>query len=209
VTDATPAVPGEDPIRDALIAAAAEVFAEKGYDGAGVAEIARRAGYTTGAIYGRFTGKAELLLEAITTHTNSEFDDLFADHRFDGRVTDILTIVGSHLVTGDPGRERALLLEAFVAARRDSDVEARLREIVDQRAGRLGELVLRAKETGLVDPELDTTSVVRFAHAVGLAWLLFDAVGLERPDPAGWQELIVRMVGALADPSHQSPHKEG
>jgi AcrR family transcriptional regulator len=54
-----------DPLRDRLVAAAAEVFAEKGYDGAGVAEIAKRAGLTTGAIYGRFTGKAELLLAAI------------------------------------------------------------------------------------------------------------------------------------------------
>ena len=36
-----------------LLAAAADVFAERGYDGAGVAEIARRAGPTTGAIYSR------------------------------------------------------------------------------------------------------------------------------------------------------------
>ena len=39
---------------DLLIDAAAEVFAERGYDGAGVAEIARRAGVTTGAIYSRY-----------------------------------------------------------------------------------------------------------------------------------------------------------
>ena len=41
-----------DPIREKLIAAAAVVFAEKGYDGAGVAEIARRAGLTTARGYG-------------------------------------------------------------------------------------------------------------------------------------------------------------
>ena len=50
---------------DLLIDAAAEVFAERGYDGAGVAEIARRAGVTTGAIYSRYSGKSELLLEAL------------------------------------------------------------------------------------------------------------------------------------------------
>ena len=38
---------------DLLIKAAAEVFAERGYAVAGVAEIARRAGVTTGAIYRR------------------------------------------------------------------------------------------------------------------------------------------------------------
>src|SRR5690606_8905056 len=80
-----------DPTRDQLIAAAGAVFAEKGYDGAGVQEIARRAGYTTGAIYGRFKGKAELLLAAIEAHTNDELEQLFAEHHFEGRVTDIVT----------------------------------------------------------------------------------------------------------------------
>ena len=110
-----------DPIRAKLIAAAAEVFAEKGYEGAGVAEIARRAGYTTGAIYGRFTGKAELLQAAIEAAPDSELDRLFNEHRFEGKVTDILTTVGSHLVTDDTMSNNALLLEAFVAARRDPD----------------------------------------------------------------------------------------
>ena len=111
-----------DPIREKLVASAAVVFAEKGYDGAGVAEIARRAGYTTGAIYGRFTGKAELLLAAIEARSENELDQLFNEHRFEGKVTDILTTVGSHLVTDEMGPESALLLEAFVAARRDPEV---------------------------------------------------------------------------------------
>jgi len=51
--------------RDRILAAAAEVFAERGYEGAAVSDIARRAGFTTGAIYGRFRDKAELLLEVV------------------------------------------------------------------------------------------------------------------------------------------------
>ena len=52
-------------VRARLIEAAADVFAEKGYEGAGVQEIARRAGLTTGAIYSRFSGKADLLAATI------------------------------------------------------------------------------------------------------------------------------------------------
>ena len=56
-----------------LVMVAAEVFpAETGYEGAGVAEIARRAGFTTGEIYSRFAGKADLLAEAIKTCTQDE-----------------------------------------------------------------------------------------------------------------------------------------
>ena len=189
--------PYADPIREKLVAAAAEVFAEKGYDGAGVAEIARRAGYTTGAIYGRFTGKAELLLAAIEAHSDSELDRLFNDHSFEGKVTDILTTVGSHLVTDDLGPNSALLLEAFVASRRDPEMRQRMREALDLRGDRLADLVNEAQATGAIDPALDTEAVVRFCHALGFGFLLFRAVELDLPDPGPWENLIARLVDAL------------
>src|SRR4051795_1681918 len=110
---ATPDRPGADEIGLRLLDAAAEVFAERGFEGAGVAEIARRAGFTTGAIYSRFAGKADLLAEAIRECTQDEFDQLFAEHAFQGRATDVLATVGSHLVTREPQPGQALLLEAF------------------------------------------------------------------------------------------------
>lgn len=186
-----------DPIREKLVAAAAEVFAEKGYDGAGVAEIARRAGYTTGAIYGRFSGKAELLLAAIEAHSDSELDRLFNEHNFEGKVTDILTTVGSHLVTDDLGPNNALLLEAFVAGRRDPEMRQRMREALDLRGDRLADLVTEAQATGAIDPALDTEAVVRFCHALGFGFLLFRAVELDLPDPGPWEALIARLVDAL------------
>jgi AcrR family transcriptional regulator len=47
--------------RDALIAAAAEIFTEKGFHAASLDEIAERAGFTRGAIYSNFGSKDELL----------------------------------------------------------------------------------------------------------------------------------------------------
>lgn len=187
----------QDPIRQELIAAAAEVFAEKGYDRAGVAEIARRAGYTTGAIYGRFSGKAELLLAAIEARSDNELDRLFNEHRYDGRVTDILTTVGSHLVTDEMGTEGALLLEAFVAARRDPEVRRLMQATLDLRRDRLGDLVAEAQATGAIDPALDAEAVVRFCHAVGFGFLLLRAVQIDLPDPGPWEDLIARLVDAL------------
>jgi AcrR family transcriptional regulator len=198
MTDAAPV--SDDPTRDRLIEAAAAVFAEKGYDGAGVQEIARRAGFTTGAIYGRFRGKAELLLAAIEAHTTNELEQLFADHRFEGRVTDILTTVGSHLLTDPFDDGQALLLEAFVAARRDAEVAELMRALVHQRAANLAALVEDAKASGLVVEELDTESVVRFCHAVGFGFLLFGAIDLQPPQSGPWEQLIAQMVRALGQP---------
>src|SRR3546814_421903 len=125
--------------------------------------------YTTpfrSAIYGRFTGKAELLLAAIEAHSDNELDTLFNEHRFQGKVTDILTTVGSHLVTDSLDAGGALLLEAFVAARRDPEVRRLVQGVLDLRRDRLADLVVAAKATGAIDPELDTEAIVRFCHAV-------------------------------------------
>jgi AcrR family transcriptional regulator len=48
--------------RAELIEAAARVFARRGFHGASVEEIAREAGYSTGAIYWHFSGKDDLFL---------------------------------------------------------------------------------------------------------------------------------------------------
>lgn len=183
-----------------LVAAAAQVFAEKGYDGAGVQEIARRAGFTTGAIYSRFSGKADLLAEAIRTTTADEFDQLFAQHAFDGRAKDILAFVGSHLVTRRPDPREAILLEAFVAARRDPEVAALVRDQFLERRARLASLVDAGKEAGIVNAEVDTGAVVHFAHAVGLGFLLYEAVGVAHPSPEAWEDVVRRVVAALDPP---------
>jgi len=48
--------------RAELLATAATVFAQHGYKGASVEEIAERAGYSHGAVYSNFAGKADLFL---------------------------------------------------------------------------------------------------------------------------------------------------
>jgi AcrR family transcriptional regulator len=45
---------------DVLVAAATEVFAQRGYEGASLEEIAETAGFTRGAIYKHFAGKEDL-----------------------------------------------------------------------------------------------------------------------------------------------------
>jgi AcrR family transcriptional regulator len=189
-----------DATREALVAAAAEVFAEKGYEKAGVAEIARRAGLTTGAIYSNFTGKGELLLEAIDLRAETEFEQLFNDHRFQGKATDILQTVGSHLVSQGEG-ESHLLLEAITTARRDPEMGAMLAARIEARAARMAALVEEAKLDGTIDDELDTLALVRFCHAVSLGMLSLKALSLDLPDPDPWGDLIAQLVGALAPAS--------
>jgi AcrR family transcriptional regulator len=200
VTGAAEQTTTTDPTRERLLTAAAEVFAEKGYDRAGVQEIAHRAGFTTGAIYGRFRGKADLLLAAMESQSDDEFEALFAKNRlgqFEGKPTNILATVGSHLVTEEFDNGQALLLEAFVAARRDPEVAVMLRRAVEHVADEMTELIEEAKSTGAIDPSIDTLAIVRFCHAVGLGFLLFGAIDLPRPEAGPWEDLIGLLIRAV------------
>lgn len=51
-----------DATRQALLSAAREVFAERGYEAAGIAEIVERSGISVGSLYHHYGGKAGLYL---------------------------------------------------------------------------------------------------------------------------------------------------
>lgn len=192
-----------DQIGARLLHAAAEVFAERGYDRAGVAEIARRAGVTTGAIYSRYPGKAELLVAALDGTTTDELDALFSDHRFEGRAHDVLAMAGSHLVdrchTPEADRGMGLLAEAFVAARRDPAVASLLRRQVLERQEKLRLIIESAKSTGAISDALDTEALVTFCHALGFGFLLLDVADVPMPQTGPWEQLIGHLLTAIAD----------
>jgi AcrR family transcriptional regulator len=64
--------------RAELIATAAKVFARRGYNGASVEEIAERAGYSHGAIYSNFDGKADLFLAVFEDYMAERVRELAA-----------------------------------------------------------------------------------------------------------------------------------
>src|SRR5947209_16382873 len=67
--------------RAELIAAAALVFARSGFHGASLEEIARQAGYTTGAIYWHFAGKDDLFLAVFESYTTTRVHEYAAIQR--------------------------------------------------------------------------------------------------------------------------------
>jgi AcrR family transcriptional regulator len=56
-----------DTVRDRVLRAAVELFAEQGYDKTSVQEVVERAGVTKGALYHYFTAKDDLLFEIYGT----------------------------------------------------------------------------------------------------------------------------------------------
>jgi AcrR family transcriptional regulator len=58
--------------RDALLDAAAEVFARRGIEAASLDEVADAAGYTKGAIYSNFASKTELVLALLERRVRAQ-----------------------------------------------------------------------------------------------------------------------------------------
>lgn len=180
---------------DRLLAAAVEVFAEAGYDGARVAEIARRADLTTGAIYSRYTGKAELLVDALDLVMADHLEAVFSNPETSSP-TGVLSLLGSHLLEEEDGPTSSLFLEAVVAARRNAEVADMIVRKLDDERMRVSEIIDEAKAMGLFDAALDTRAVLAFIQAIGLGFTIFRTLGTPLPDRDGWQEVIDRVIEA-------------
>ena len=200
-----PAAPADvlvESTRDKLLGAATAVFSERGYDGAGVQEIARRAGLTTGAIYANFPGKAALLFEAIGARSADELDDLLRPARQALSAGELLAELGSHLLDEPrPDDRQGLLIEAFVAARRDDDLATLVRSLIAERATSIGGIVERAQAEGSVGADVDADALTRFALVLALGSLLYTSIGIDRPDQDAWGSLIRRIVRSFQEDS--------
>ena len=184
--------------RERILAAAAEVFAERGYEGAAVSDIARRAGFTTGAIYGRFRDKAELLLEVVRGVLESQQEAaVLAANAGDNDVSSRFAELVGEFVDADRESSRALVLEAHVAARRDETVGELLRTFQSERLDGLRALVADAQTRGEVAEGLDPTTVATLFLAIPLGIVLLDAAGVDVPGADTWAEVARQTAAAL------------
>jgi AcrR family transcriptional regulator len=181
--------------RDRLLRAAADVFAERGYDGTRVADIAAAAGVSNGAMYSHFDSKAELLVAALRTHGRRVLAEMFAADP-SRSVTDLLLVIGRGLPRRRETHEY-LLVEALVAARRDEDVARPMRAYIGERADWLADLLRVAQASDEVDGELSPDALAHFCLllAMGSALITPDLHAVNTDE---WAALLGRVVAGLA-----------
>jgi AcrR family transcriptional regulator len=181
--------------RERLLRAAADVFAERGYDGTRVADIAAAAGVSNGALYAHFGSKAELLLAALRVHGQRVLADLLAADPA-RPVTELLLEVGRDL----PHRRDArgyLIVEALIAARRDRDVAGPMRHYTAERADWLAGLIVAGQEGGELDESLSPAALAHFCLLLAFGSALLPPE-IHAVDDAAWAALLARVVSGLA-----------
>jgi AcrR family transcriptional regulator len=196
-----------DETRQRLLAAAAEVFARRGFDGATLAEIAEHAGLSTGAIYGLFSGKAELFAASVEARAETELERILRTAEVGGNVEAMLRRRGEAL-NGRSDHHEALVVQAILAAAQDPDLAASLTQTLLTRESHLAALIGAAQDAGDLDATLSPVAGARLLSMLGLGAILFGLLDLE-PVPADeWSALIGRLIDATRAP-HQPPRRQG
>lgn len=179
--------------RKRLLRAAADVFAERGYDGVRVTDIAATAGVSNGALYAHFGSKAELMVEALRERGRPLLAEAFGDDH--QTITDLL-VSGRWL----PRRLNArsyLLAEALVAVRRDEDVRQLIRAYVCECADYLTELMLAAQAAGTLGSDLSPNALTHFCLLVATGSALITP-DLHDVGDEEWATLLTRVVTSHA-----------
>lgn len=209
--------------RRRLLDAAEQLFEEEGFHGASVAQIAARAGFTTGAIYSNFTRKEDLAAAVLARSGETSYgtllDALAAVDDFDDRLLEVVRWRRRLL----EGRKALTLLrlDLWMLARRDPDLRStliagsrRLRRLfatlVEQQArdagselrvpaDRLAAALLGAADGASASEALGGIGLEDEAFAWTLASLMLAAMDPPPFDEAERQRLIERMIDAATD----------
>jgi AcrR family transcriptional regulator len=150
--------------REKILAAAKELFTERGYDGATIRDIASGAGMSTGAVFASFTDKSDLFTEIV----GAEHDELCAslDAASEG-----LTPKAAILAMVDAAAERHMadlpLLQTTMSAVWSTGLGGQLRT-------RLGRRSIHEKIVGLLKVGAENGDIAATADPALVAQMLWD-----------------------------------
>jgi AcrR family transcriptional regulator len=198
--------PKGEATRARLIELAADIFAEEGYAAASIRDIAHRSGLSSGAIYGTFRGKADLLAEVVDATVASDVETLPVAV-LELTLPEIDAYQYEH--AGERARLRVLLLEAAAAARADDDVRERVRDTLVPRIDMATEAHEEWRDRAGVDPSIDMRALVTLIWSADLGLGVLEALGVDLPDAGAWSGLMRRFLHSLeapnAEPGAPSP----
>ena len=193
-----------DARREHILSAARAVFIELGLEAVSMREIAKRAGYTAGAIYSYFASKEEIYgallaesLERLNDFVNLAAQDISEDKQGQSAFEDLRkSALAFYEFYRDNPRDLDLGFYLFQGLKPrgltnewDSELNSRLRAAMQHQEVALMKLGCKQKD-------LDTELTAIFAHIVGV--LLLNHTGRIRMFGKGADELIMHYLDNLA-----------
>lgn len=184
--------------RERLVRAAIEVFLEKGYGGTRVQDIARRAGFTSGALYVHFPSRTALLGEAIIREGQTIMTGLAEQIGSADESTESVAKLLAGFSSGEPTNLDLLLLEALALASRSDEAKEVLATALDGFVEILMKRINTARDRGDIDTALDTDAL----RQVFVAWIfggvVVKALSIGTAPIASLNDATSRLIGGLA-----------
>jgi AcrR family transcriptional regulator len=172
--------------RDYLLSAAAQVFAERGFHGASLDEVAAVAGFTKGAVYSNFTSKEDLFLALFEAHYEREMAALLStledrdDLPPEGRLSDFVALIREQ--TRQAGRNFGLLYQEFwLYAARNPSARDQLTRIDDENIRLIAGVIEAERARRGIEP---LESPERVARIVVVLFRGLGQLGVLQPDVA-------------------------
>jgi AcrR family transcriptional regulator len=181
--------------RAALVRSATELFVEQGYGAVSVRDLARRTQVTSGALYGHFRSKADLLVAAVADHIDH---DLYLQDS--GRDTLRSYMQRQWRTYRSRAGLRALLVEAAAAARVDPEVKHQLHQLQTARIAEWEVIYRHLQEAEGLDPTVDMEAVLTMLWATELGLGVLESWDVELPKPTKWAEVVDRFLASLEPP---------
>jgi AcrR family transcriptional regulator len=192
--------------RELVLAAAARVFAQRGFHATSLDAIAEEAGFSRGAVYYNFADKEELFLELLDRRCAERAQDLravFADTPEDdvaatSRQAQLAAQNALDAMTGDP-EWRALYLEFLARAARDTPFRRRFSKRSQEMRGALEEVVVERTQpvAGALGMEPEQLAVVIDALGTGL-WAHHMLHGPKAVPPDLFSNALALIVDGIA-----------
>jgi AcrR family transcriptional regulator len=185
--------------RELLLDAAIEVFAQQGYHGASLEDVAAAAGFTKGAVYSNFATKADLFMALLVRETarrNAALARAVASEPLD----ELPDMAGGWLAR-QAGEQRdwdVLTVEFWLAAARDPAIAERLREGRGKITEELGRLVDARLAASGSRPGLTGRDIVILVDALGTGLLMNSLLEPEAVRPELFAEALRRLLAPAA-----------
>lgn len=191
--------PRREDVRTDVLAAAREVFAESGYHRASLEAIARRAGFSKGAVYSNFDSKDDLFLALLEPEADQMAGLLTGLIKPTGDLDADIAALAEVIETLTVSSPATLLFAEFRAhAARDHDLAARLAAIRTSMVAHVGELLVAELA------RMDAVLLVSPADAATLLLALINGLTLEHVGVGGHTvtpDSLAKLLRGLVTPA--------
>jgi AcrR family transcriptional regulator len=203
--------------REQVLAAAARVFAKRGFHATSLDAIAEEAGFSRGAVYYNFADKEELFLELLDRRCAERAQDLrevFADTPEEdvaatSRQAQLAAENALDAMTGDP-EWRALYLEFLAHAARDPAFRRRFSKRTDEMRSALDDIVVQRTRTVAAALGMEPEQLAVVIDALGIGLMSAHMLHGSRAVPPGlFSNALALIVDGIAARASLAPEPTG